>query len=355
MTSIKRELISEDDREDLHVHHHIIVDKGQQPLRIDKFLTNRLEKVSRNRVQVAMNAGAVLVNEKVVKSNYKVRPQDEIKVVLARDPEDRHDVIPQDIPLDILYEDDDVLVLQKPSGMVVHPGVGNRDGTLVNALRYHFNQRKLPVLKGNDRDRPGLVHRLDKDTSGVMVIAKTDHAMTHLAKQFFYHTIERKYRAIVWGGWESASGTIDAHIGRHPTERLLQHVYADGDDGKHAITHYKVLRDFYYVSLIECQLETGRTHQIRVHMNYMNHPVFNDQRYGGDSIRKGTVYAKYKQFVHNCFQVCPRQALHAQSLRFVHPSTGEEMYFETDLPPDMDALLAKWENYFDNKISKEGT
>ncbi len=346
MTDIKREILGD---KDLNVHHHIIVDRGQEPIRIDKFLMSRLEKVSRNRVQKAIELKSVLVNGKAVKSNYKIRPNDEIKIMMMGEPRERQEVQPEDIPLDIVYEDDAVMVINKPAGLVVHPGVGNFTGTLVNALAYYFQEHVLPLLPNNAPDRPGLVHRLDKDTTGLMVIAKTEAAMTHLARQFFNHSIDRTYQALVWGGWEEKEGTIDANIGRHPTDRMQQHVFKDGEEGKRAVTHYKVLRDYFYVSLVECRLETGRTHQIRVHMASKGHPVFNDSRYAGDRIRKGTVYSKYKQFVHNCFAICPRQALHAKSLGFVHPTTQERMLFENDLPQDISALLQKWESYFESR------
>jgi len=356
MASIKRQDLSQEqtkeDNEELFVHREIIVDPGQEPMRLDKFVTNRLEKVSRNRVQNAITVGAVIVNDKTVKSNYKIRPNDVVKVVMATEPEMDYEIKAQYVPFEVIYEDEAVLVINKPSGVVVHPGIGNKDNTLVNGLMYHFQQHPLPVLEGNSPDRPGLVHRLDKDTSGIMVIAKTDLAMQHLAKQFFDHSIERKYHALVWGNWEESEGTVDANIGRHPTSRLLQHVFPEGEEGKHAVTHFKVLKDYYYVSLVECQLETGRTHQIRVHMNYLSHPVFNDKRYGGDAIRKGTVYTKYKQFVQNCFKLCERQTLHAKSLGFIHPATGENMFFESDLPPDFQAVLDKWNQYYEIKVEK---
>lgn len=293
-----------------------------------------------------------MVNDKQVKPNYKVRPKDVIKVVLPKHADSPDHIIPEDIPLDIVYEDDHLLVINKAAGLVVHPGTGNHTGTLVNALVYHFKSKNLPVMEGNTNDRPGLVHRLDKDTTGLMVIAKTESAMTHLAKQFFDHSIERSYQALVWSGFEQESGTIEGHIGRHPTERIKMHVFADGEEGKHATTHYKVIDDYYYVSLVECRLETGRTHQIRVHMNHVGHPVFNDDRYGGDRIRKGTVYSKYRRFVENCFELCPRQALHAKSLGFIHPETSEAMRFESELPADMVAAIERWRAYFDTKGGK---
>ncbi len=347
MTAIKKEDLNGQD--DYYEHYHISVDPGQEQLRIDKYLMNRLEKVSRNRLQQAIKAGAIKVNDKNVKSNYKVRPKDEIKVILPSDPNAVGEVIPENIPLDIVYEDESLMVINKQAGLVVHPGTGNRSGTLVNALMHHYQHTELPVMPSNSPDRPGLVHRLDKDTTGLMVIAKTEFAMSHLAAQFFDHSIERRYQAIVWGGFDESGGTVTGHIGRHPTDRMRMHTYPEGETGKHAVTHYKVLRDYFYVSLIECQLETGRTHQIRVHMNYLNHPVFNDNRYEGDRIRKGTVYTKYKQFVENCFTLCPRQALHAKVLGFIHPETEEKMLFESELPQDMQDVLAKWEAYYESR------
>jgi 23S rRNA pseudouridine1911/1915/1917 synthase len=338
--------------EEYYDYQTINVDPGQEQVRIDKYLLSRLEQVSRNRLQTAIKAGAVMVNDKQVKPNYKVRPKDVIKVVLPKHAGSPDHIIPEDIPLDIVYEDDHLLVINKAAGLVVHPGTGNHTGTLVNALVYHFKSKNLPVMEGNTNDRPGLVHRLDKDTTGLMVIAKTESAMTHLAKQFFDHSIERSYQALVWSGFEQESGTIEGHIGRHPTERIKMHVFADGEEGKHATTHYKVIDDYYYVSLVECRLETGRTHQIRVHMNHVGHPVFNDDRYGGDRIRKGTVYSKYRRFVENCFELCPRQALHAKSLGFIHPETSEAMRFESELPADMVAAIERWRAYFDTKGGK---
>ncbi len=338
--------------DEYYEHHTIAVDPGQEQLRIDKFLMSRLEKVSRNRLQLAIKAGAIVVNDKSIKPNYKIRPKDVIKVVLPKNVNDPDHIIPEDIPLDIVYEDDHLMVINKAAGLVVHPGTGNHSGTLVNALVHHFKQKDLPVMQGNSSDRPGLVHRLDKDTTGLMVIAKTEAAMTHLAKQFFDHSIERSYNAIVWSGFEQDAGRIEGNIGRHPTDRLRMHVHEDGETGKHAVTHYQVIEDFYYVSLVECRLETGRTHQIRVHMNHIGHPVFNDDRYGGDRIRKGTVYSKYKRFVENCFELCPRQALHAKSLGFVHPHTNEKMQFDSELPSDITSALNKWKAYFETKGGK---
>lgn len=346
MTAItKADLAGEDD---WFEHQSIAIDPKQELMRIDKFLINRLEKISRNRVQNAIKAGAILVNSKETKANYKVRHGDVISIVLPRNPDIPTELIGEDIPLNIVYEDEHVLVINKQAGLVVHPGMGNYTGTLVNALRYYYDQKQLPILKNNPEDRPGLVHRIDKDTTGLMVIAKTEQAMTHLAKQFFDHSIDRTYVALVWGGFEENEGTIIGNIGRHPTDRMRMDVLDDGE-GKHAVTHYKVLEDYYYVSIVQCKLETGRTHQIRVHMNHRLHPLFNDGRYGGDYIRKGTIYSKYKQFVDNCFELCPRQALHAQSLGFIHPESGEYLLFESSIPDDMSAVIAKWKAYFETK------
>ncbi len=337
------------DADEMHEHHRIVVDPGQSPIRIDKFLMDRLERTSRNRIQSAAHVGAIRVNDKPVKPNFKIKPGHVITVLLPRPPRTDKGIIGEDIPLDIRYEDEDVIVLHKPVGLVVHPGVGVHSGTLVNALVYYLNKNNLPVLPGNLNDRPGLVHRIDKNTSGLMVIAKTDTAMTHLAKQFFDHSIERKYQALIWGEFDEDEGTITGNIGRHPRYRSRMHVFVDGDEGKEAITHYKVLERMYYVSRVECQLETGRTHQIRVHMKSQGHPLFNDDRYGGDQVVKGTVFTKYKQFVQNCFKLIPRHALHAKSLGFVHPRTGEKVFFESDLPEDMTNVLEKWRAYLNSR------
>lgn len=333
--------------EDLFEHYDILADRGQKAIRVDKFLMDRIEKASRNQIQNAIKAGHILVDGKKIKSNHKIRPRERIQVFLDK-PKAEYEVVPEDIPLNIHYEDEHLLVVYKEPGMVVHPGVGNKTGTLVNALAYYF-QQTLPVMEGNQADRPGLVHRIDKDTSGLLVIAKTDAAMTGLAEQFFDHSIERKYQALVWGTFEEKSGTIEANIGRHPKDRKLMTIFPDGDEGKRAVTHYKVLEDLYYVSLVECKLETGRTHQIRVHMKSLHHPLFNDARYGGDKIVKGTVFSKYKMFVKNCFDIIPRQALHAKSLGFTHPVSGERHYYETPLPQDMQDVLEKWKNYVANR------
>jgi 23S rRNA pseudouridine1911/1915/1917 synthase len=330
-------------------HHRIVVDPKQSPLRLDRFLQDRLFKVSRNKIQNAIRNGAVLVDGNEVKPNYLIRPREVITINLNQPPKEPGPVIPEDIPLDIHYEDEDLLVVFKPAGMVVHPGVGVHSGTLVNALAYHLQNQEIPVMKGNLANRPGLVHRIDKDTTGLLVIAKTEMAMTHLAKQFFDHTIERRYVALVWGEPEEDEGTIVGHIGRHRSLRTHMAVFPEGDEGKEATTHFKVLERLYYVSLIACQLETGRTHQIRVHLKYKGHPLFNDTKYGGDKIRKGTIYTKYKKFVENCFALLPRQALHAQSLGFVHPRSGEKMYFEAPLPDDFQAVLERWRSYLSSR------
>ena len=330
----------EQEEQDLYEHLRIVVDKGQSLLRIDKFLMHKIENASRNRIQNAIELGNVLVNNQPVKSSYKVKPQDIISVVLPHPPRDT-EVYPENIPLNIVYEDDDVLVINKPAGLVVHPGYNNYTGTLVNGLVYHFNQ--LPTMLGND-GRPGLVHRIDKDTSGLLLISKNERSMTYLARQFFEHTITRKYLALVWGDLET-DGTVTGYIGRSAADRRVMAVYDDPDKGKWSVTHYKVLERMSYVTLVECQLETGRTHQIRAHMKHIGHPLFSDATYGGDRIVKGTVFSKYKQFVENCFEVMPRQALHAQTLGFVHPSFKKYMYFEAPLPEDFEAALAKWRKY----------
>ncbi|MEZ5044358.1 MAG: RluA family pseudouridine synthase [Saprospiraceae bacterium] len=345
---MKEEDFEDDFSDDLYEMQSLFIDPGQAPLRIDKYLLDRLKKVSRNRIQMAIKAGAVRVDQKeILKSNYKIKPGERIDILLPKPPEHTKGVTPQEIPLDIRYEDEDLLVLYKPPGLVVHPGVGNWDGTLVNALAYYF--KDLPIMEGNSNDRLGLVHRIDKDTSGLMVVAKSDLALTALAKQFFDHTIDRTYLALVWGEPEEDEGTISGHIGRHPRFRKLFTVFPDGETGKWATTHYKVLERLCYVSLVECKLETGRTHQIRVHMRHLGHPLFNDERYGGDQVVKGTIYSKYKLFVERCFKIMPRQSLHAQSLGFVHPRTGEHLYFEAPLPADFAEVLATWRNYVEGK------
>lgn len=341
-------------REDLYEHHRFEVDRGQEPLRIDKYLMNRIEGISRNKLQNAAKADSILVNGEPVKSNYKVRPHDVITIVLDVPPKDFR-AEPEDIPLDIIYEDDHLIVLNKQAGLVVHPAIGNFTGTLVNALLYHFKALpdcklqtpdfKLPV---NKAVRPGLVHRIDKDTSGLMVVAKEEFAMMHLAKQFFNRTIKRNYTALAWGDFDEDEGTITGHIGRNLRYRKKMDVFPEGEHGKEAITHYKVMERLGYVTLVDCRLETGRTHQIRVHMAYAGHPLFNDSTYGGDKIVKGTVYSKYRQFVENCFAIFPRHALHARTLGFIHPAMGKEMFFESCLPGDFQQLLEKWRGYFQN-------
>lgn len=335
------DIFDEQDEQELYEHHRIVADKGQALLRIDKFLLTRLQNASRTRIQHGAEAGCILVNGKAVKSSYKVKPGDVISVVLPTPPRDT-EIYPENIPLDIVYEDDALLIINKKPGMVVHPGYNNYTGTLVNALVYHFSQ--LPVST-NGEQRPGLVHRIDKNTSGLVVIAKTELAMTHLAKQFFDHSIERAYVALVWGDVEGDSGTVNAHVGRSLKDRKVQAVFPEGDNGKHAVTHYRVLERFGYVTLIECKLETGRTHQIRVHMKHIGHPLFNDSTYGGDRILKGTTFTKYKQFIENCFALMPRHALHAKSLGFRHPDDGREIFFDSTLPADFEQVLEKWRTY----------
>jgi 23S rRNA pseudouridine1911/1915/1917 synthase len=330
----------EQDEQDLYEHFRIIVDKGQSLLRVDKFLMSRIENATRNRVQNAIEQGNVLVNQKEIKSSYRVKPNDVISVVLPHPPRDT-EVYPENIPLNIVYEDDDLLIINKPAGMVVHPGYNNYTGTLVNGLVYHFQQ--LPQLPGND-GRPGLVHRIDKDTSGLLLISKNERSMTYLARQFYDHTITRKYMALVWGDLET-DGTVTGYIGRSVNDRRVMSIYDDPEKGKWSVTHYKVLERFTYVTLIECQLETGRTHQIRAHMKHIGHSLFSDAMYGGDKILKGTMFGKYKQFVENCFELMPRQALHAQTLGFKHPSKKEYMHFESALPKDFESVLNKWRKY----------
>jgi 23S rRNA pseudouridine1911/1915/1917 synthase len=330
----------ESEEQDLYEHLRIVVDKGQSLLRVDKFLMHRVENASRNRIQNAIDAGNVLVNEKIIKASYKVKPNDVITVVLPHPPRDT-EVYPENIPLDFVYEDDDLLVVNKVAGMVVHPGFNNYTGTLVNALVYHFQQ--LPQLPGNE-GRPGLVHRIDKDTSGLLLISKNERSLTYLARQFYDHSITRKYLALVWGDL-AEDGTVTGYIGRSAKDRRVMDIYQDEEKGKWAVTHYKVLERFGYVTLIECQLETGRTHQIRAHMKFLGHPLFSDATYGGDRILKGTLNGKYKQFVENCFELMPRQALHAQTLGFIHPTTKKFLHFEAPLPEDFELVLEKWRNY----------
>lgn len=328
-------------------HHCFVAEKGQTPLRVDKFLSNFIEGSTRTKIKNAADSGQVWVNGESVKSNYKVRPGDEVKLMLDEPPREI-EVLAENIPIEIVYEDESVAVINKAPGMVVHPGHGNYTGTLVNALKYHFDN--LPSMSA-ELERPGLVHRIDKDTSGLLVIAKTDQAMQNLNAQFKARTTDRLYNALVWGSLEDDEGTIEGYIARHLKDRLRMDVFEDESQGKLAISHYKVLERFLYVTLVECKLETGRTHQIRAHFRHIGHPLFNDERYGGDKILKGTTFTKYKQFVENCFKICPRQALHAKTLAFDHPVTGERMQFETDLPTDMVLLIEKWQNY--SKHSKD--
>lgn len=356
-------MISEDDKimnneeldgeqeQEMFEHFRVVADKGQKSLRVDKFLVDKIQNASRNKIQMAADAGNVLVNNKSVKSNYKIKPDDVVSIVMEY-PKRELEIIPEDIPLNIVYEDDELLVVNKQVGLVVHPGHGNYTGTLVNALAFRY--RDLPMFNGAD-SRPGLVHRIDKNTSGLMVVAKTEYSKNHLAKQFFDKTTKRLYQAVVWGNLKETekSGTIDAHIGRSLKNRLQMDVFPDGAYGKTAVTHYKELMPLGYVSLVQCRLETGRTHQIRAHMRYVGHPLFNDERYGGDAILKGTTFTKYKQFVQNCFKICPRHALHAKTLGFIHPISGEEMYFDSELPEDMTLLIEKWRGYIGGRELEE--
>lgn len=335
------------DQQELFEHHRFKADPGQSLLRIDKFITARLENTSRTRIQNAANAGNVLVNNIPVKPNYKVKPGDIIQVVLPTPPREI-DLIPENIPINIVYEDDDVIVVNKEPGMVVHPAYGNYTGTLVNALMWHF--KDLPLFQTGEL-RPGLVHRIDKNTSGILVIAKNEFAHNRLARQFFDRTTDRKYVALVWGTPDPPEGTITGNIGRNPKDRKIMYVFKDESQGKHAVTHYKVIENLGYISMVECKLETGRTHQIRVHLSYIKHPVFNDDEYGGDKILKGTTFTKYQQFVRNCFAILPRQALHAKSLSFDHPVTRERLSFDSDLPEDMRKVADKWRNYISGRDS----
>lgn len=334
---------TDDEREELFERETIVCAKGQEPLRIDKFLMGRIEGATRNKIQQAIEAERVLLNGHPVKSNYKVRPLD--KIIIYQDYlSENTEIVPENIPFDIAFEDADVMVINKRPGMVVHPGSGNPGGTLVNAVAYYLKQQN-PGIDENELARFGLVHRIDKNTSGLLVMAKNPKAMTNLAKQFFDHTVHRRYVALVWGDFSEDEGTVVANVGRHQRFRKLFTTYPEGDHGKEAVTHYKVLERFHYVTLIECRLETGRTHQIRVHMQHIGHPLFNDDTYGGDKIVKGTVFTKYKQFVENCFALCPRHALHAQQLGFIHPVTNQKLMFESPLPEDMNAVIEKWRNY----------
>lgn len=332
----------EDEEQGMFEHYRFDISTGQEPVRVDKYLSTHMEYTSRHRIQLAIKSEYIRVNDKIVKANYIVRPGDVVTFVM---PYERRglEILPENIPLNIVYEDDDVLVVDKPAGMVVHPGHGHFSGTLVNALAFH-----LGISQGPDAEdeRMGvLVHRIDKDTSGLLVVAKNDESQLNLAKQFFVHSIDRRYVAIVWGNIKEDEGTITGNIGRDPSDRMRFKVFPDGENGKHAVTHYKVLQRFGYVTVVECRLETGRTHQIRVHFNYIGHPLFNDERYDGAEIRKGTIYAKYRQFIENCFNICPRQALHARLLGFVHPKTGKHILFESPMPEDMSQLIEKWRKF----------
>ena len=333
----------QENNDELYERFIFTIDKGQEPFRIDKFLMNRLEGATRNKLQRAINTGLVLVNNKEVKQNYKVKPFDQIVIYSDLSPEST-EIVPEKIPLNIVFEDDDIIIVNKPAGMVVHPGSGNYNGTLLNGIAWYL-QQKSPNITEDILPRFGLVHRIDKNTSGLLVLAKNDKAMRHLAKQFYDHTVKRKYMALVWGDIQNDSGTVIANVGRNLRYRKLFDAYPDGDHGKEAITHYSVLERFNYVTLVQCILETGRTHQIRVHMKHIGHPLFNDDFYGGDKIVKGTIFSKYKQFVDNCFMVCQRQALHAKTLGFIHPGTGEEVFFESELPKDISEVIEKWRGY----------
>ena len=348
MTDEKAEI--QEEPIELYEHHRVEVDPGQESVRVDKFLFNKIQNASRNKIQQAAKAGNILVNEKAVKSNYKVKPGDVISVVMSYPPREV-DINPEEIPLTIVYEDDDVIIVNKQAGLVVHPGHGNYTGTLLNGLAFYFEQsgQKVKVENGFGY----LVHRIDKDTSGLLLIAKNEMAQTKLAKQFFDHTIERSYVALVWGDVEKDEGTISGHIGRSLKDRRVMTVFPDGEYGKEAVSHYRVLQRFGYLTMVECKLETGRTHQIRAHFKYIGHPLFNDARYGGDQILKGTTFTKYKQFVLNSFKLLPRQALHARSLGFVHPSTGKNVFFDSELPDDMAAAIDKWEKYTSNRLRED--
>lgn len=345
---IEEDIDIESEGEELYERHNITVDKGQEPVRIDKFLVARLEHATRNKIQRSIDNARVLVNQKQIAASYKIRPLDQIVVYSDREAMGEH-IVPEKLPIDIVYEDDEIMIVNKQPGLVVHPGCGNYTGTLVNGIAYHL-QRENGEISEENLPRFGLVHRIDKNTSGLMVLAKTQKGIAALAKQFFDHTVTRRYHALIWGNPEADEGTIVAHIGRHRKNRKLFAAYPDGDHGKDAITHYKVLERFGYVSLVECRLETGRTHQIRVHMQYIGHPIFNDDTYGGDRIVKGTVYTKYKQFVDNCFAICPRHALHAKIIGFKHPGTSQQVLFNSELPADMGGALQKWRDYTAGKV-----
>ena len=338
------------EKEELFEHFRFVVDPGTEIVRLDRYLTNLMAHTSRNRIQQAAKADCILVNDRPVKSNYRVHPRDVISILLPR-PVHVFELVAEDIPLDIVYEDEDVILINKPAGMVVHPAVGNFTGTLVNALLWHFQGQRNAA---GEEVKPLLVHRIDKNTSGIMIVAKSEIAQMKLAANFFEHTIDRRYQALVWGDFPDDEGTVVGNVGRNPQNRMVMTVFPEGSEqGKHAVTHYRVIERFGYVTLIECRLETGRTHQIRVHMKHIGHPLFNDESYGGNEILKGTTFTKYKQFVNNCFKVLPRQALHAKSLGFVHPVTGKYMLFDSDLPADMAEALDKWRNYAKHKQLEE--
>ncbi len=343
------DLLPEEETEgqEMFEHFRLVADKGQAPVRVDKYLSTHLESTSRHRVQLAIKNGYVLINDKPAKANAIIRPCDIIRFVM---PYQRRgvEILPENIPLDIVYEDDDVLVVNKPAGMVVHPGHGHFSGTLVNALAFHLGLSQGPDAED---ERMGiLVHRIDKDTSGLLLVAKNPEAQMNLADQFFVHSIDRLYVAVVWGNITEDEGTIEGTIGRDPNDRLRFRVYDDPEKGKHAVTHWRVLERFGFITVVECRLETGRTHQIRVHMSSIGHPLFNDERYGGSEIRSGTIYTKYKQFIQNCFDICPRQALHAKTLGFDHPKTGERIFFDSPVPDDMTALIEKWRRYTESGV-----
>lgn len=331
----------EEEDDELYEHYRIVADKGQSLMRLDLFIRQHVQNASRNKVQVGIEAGAIKVNDQLTKASYKIKPGDVVTMSMAKPPRD-NEILPENIPLDIIYEDEDLLVINKPAGMVVHPAHGNWNGTLVNALYYHFDN--LPFRKDQEI-RPGLVHRIDKDTTGLLVVAKTEFALNHLANQFYHHSIERTYIAMIWGEMKEPKGTIIGKVGRSTKDRKIMAVYPDGEQGKHAVTHYEVIKPMRYVSLVKCNLETGRTHQIRVHFQYKGHPLFNDAAYGGNRILRGIQGGSYKTFVENCFKILPRQALHAQSLGLEHPRTGKWMQFEIPLPDDMREVIARWENY----------
>ncbi len=337
------------DHNELFEHFRFLADPGQTPLRIDKFLSNKLENTSRSRIQAASIAGNILVNESPVKPNYKVKPGDSIRIVLPHPPR-KIELFPEAIPLEIVFEDEDVIVVNKEAGMVVHPGYGNYSGTMVNALMFHLKDN--PLFSSGE-ERPGLVHRIDKNTSGLLVVAKNDLALAKLARQFYNKTSTRTYHALVWGDMKEEHGTITGNLGRNPKNRKQMHVFPEGDQGKVAVTHYSVLERLGYVNLVECRLETGRTHQIRVHFQYINHPLFNDPEYGGDKILRGTTFTRYKQFVNNCFDLLPGQALHAKTLGFVHPSTGEAVSFDAELPSGFQNMLQKWRTYLQGRTNAD--